>query len=133
MLEEQVDAGVDEEAGADRVAGGGDALGVEADRMEAGAADHLVLEIAADRAGAGEHRDVARAFVRIGGIGAFEIDRHRQVDRRDDPRGIGQRQLDRQALGILEAVRRGHRPAAGGDRRRAGIGDRFGAARRPRR
>ena len=59
-LQEQVGAGVDEERVADRVADRGDALHLEVERVKPFAADHLVLEIAADRAGLRKPRDILR-------------------------------------------------------------------------
>ena len=63
-LQEQVGAGVDEEVVADRLADRGDPPHLEGEWVEALAADHLVLEIAADGAGRGEAGDIGGALAR---------------------------------------------------------------------
>ena len=83
---------------ADRAPDRRDPLHLKVERMQALAADDLVLEIAADRAGLGEPRDIRRAFFGIGRIGAFEIDRERQLDGLDDPPGIGEGEVERHLL-----------------------------------
>src|SRR6185312_4591093 len=74
-LEEQVGPRVDVEVVADRAANRGDALHLEVERMESFTADHLVLEVAADRAGRLEPRDIRSTFLGIRGIGALEVHR----------------------------------------------------------
>src|SRR6185369_3055157 len=65
-LEQGVGTGVDEELIADRAADRGDSAGLKVERVEALAADHLVLEVAADRAGRGEPDDIGRALTGVG-------------------------------------------------------------------
>ena len=97
-------------------------------RVQALAADHLVLEIAADRAGIRKPLQVRGHRIRPERISAFEIDGDRKLDRRRHPRRIGQSEIEGQRFGVLEAVRRGHRGAAGRDRLGAGLGNRLRAS-----
>ena len=55
----------------------GDPFGLDVDRVQALAANYLVLEIAAGGARLGEAGDVARAFGGVVRIGALEVDRDR--------------------------------------------------------
>ena len=94
-LQEDVGARIDEEVRAERVPRRRDPCRLFRDAVQAFAADHLILEIAADRAGRRQPLHIGRDAFRLDRIGAFEIHRHRQLDRRDDLRRIGQRQPDR--------------------------------------
>ena len=73
-------------------------------RVDSLAADHLILEIAADRAGRGEHGGVGFDQGGVERIAALEIDRQRQLDRLDDPRRIGEREGDRHLFAVGPAV-----------------------------
>ena len=64
-LQEKVGAGVDEECLADRVADGPDPASLKLERMKAFPANHLVLEIAADRTSLGKARNIAAALLGI--------------------------------------------------------------------
>lgn len=81
----------------------------------------LVFEIAADRASLLEAKDVRRAFAGIVGISALEIDRHRNVDRRDDSPRIGEDEIERHLLAVAQAQRVGQRVTP----RRDGLAARF--------
>ena len=96
--------------------------------MQPFAADHPILEIAADRAGRRQPLHVGGQRLRLDRIAALEVDRDRQVHRGDDALGIGQSEVERQSLGIFESVRRGDRSAAGRDRAGARLGHGLGAA-----
>jgi hypothetical protein len=80
------------------------------------AADDLILEVAADRAGVGQPPRVLAAFFRVGGISALEVDRDRKLKRLDNAPRIGQREVDRHLLAIGPAVGVGDRMAASGER-----------------
>ena len=127
-LEEQVGAGVDEERVAHLTADHLDPMALLIERVHPLAADHLVLEIAADRTGSGQESHVFAGLLGIGRIGAFEIDRQRQLDRLGDPPGIGQREVDRHLLAIGKSVGIGDRMAAGGECLGARRDDRISAA-----
>ena len=105
---------------ADGLTDGGDALHLKIERMKPFAADHLVLEIAADRAGRREPGDIRAALFRVGRIGALEIDRQRDFDRVDDPLRIGEREVERDLLPVGQAIGVGDRVASGRQRFRAG-------------
>jgi hypothetical protein len=130
-LEEQVGPAIDEEVLPDRFPGGRDPLRLNRDRVEPFAANHLILEVATDRAGLRQSGDVARSLGWIVGIGAFEIDGDRQIDRSDNPPGIGQHEVHRHPLAVAESIGHSHRSAAGGDGLGAGLGDSLRAAHVP--
>ncbi len=118
-LEKQVGPRIDEELLADRRADGPDPLNLQLERMQSLAADHLVLEVTADRAGDGEPRDIGSPFGGIGRIGAFEIDGERQLDRIGDALRIGEREVERDLLAVAEPGGIADRVAAGRQRFRA--------------
>ena len=129
-FQEQVGAGVDEE-GAGGGAHRGDALLLARDRVEPFAADDAVLEIAADGARfEGEPRRFRHGF-RFGAVAALEIDGDGKLDGGGDAAQIVEREVARQVFAVLVAEGGGDAPAAGGDRRGAGLGHRAGAARIP--
>ncbi len=90
--------------------------------------NHLVLEIAPDRAGLLEALDVGGAFLGIGRISAFEVDRQRQVDRIGNSPRIVEHEIERHLLGVPEAGRIADRMAARRERFRPRRGDRTRAA-----
>ena len=95
--------------------------------VEAVRSDHLVLEIAADRAGLGEAAGVRGQASRP--THSRLRNRPSPADRRaHDPRCIGERKVERHFLAVAEAVGHGDRGAAGRDRFRAGLGDGLRAA-----
>ena len=65
-LQEQVGPRIDVELVADRAADRRDPPHLQLERVKPLSADHLVLEVAPDRARCREPRDVRRAFLRIG-------------------------------------------------------------------
>src|SRR5207253_2675969 len=73
-FQEQVRAGVDEEVAADGITDCVDPLRLHVEGLHAISADHLVFEVAANRARLLETCDVCAAVIGISRIGAFKVD-----------------------------------------------------------
>ena len=111
-LEEQIRTRVDEEGIADRAPDPSDPPDLQVERMKPLAADDLILEIAADRAGFGEARHVRAAFLGVGRISPFEIDGQRNLDRADDSPCVGEDIIERDLLHVAESRRIADRVAS---------------------
>src|SRR5690606_37549077 len=99
--------------------------------MESLPTDHLIFEVAADRAGLGQQARVLGQMRRVRGETAFEIDGNRQFDRTNDTPDAIEKQRERNALPVGKAVRFGQAMTAGGNGLRPGCGDRLRAAHVP--
>ncbi len=98
------------------------------ERMQPLAANHLVLEVAADRACRREPHDIGGPLFGVVGVGPLEIDRQGQVDRVGDPLRIGEREVDRHVLAVGPSLCIGHRMASRCERLRTGLHHRHRAA-----
>ena len=72
--------------------------------MQPLAADHLILEIAPNRARRREPHDIGRVLRQVDRISPLEIDAHRQIDRAHHAGRVGQREIERHLLTIGPAI-----------------------------
>ena len=110
--DEQVAAGVDEQAG---VCGGAQPLHLFRRVDHLAGSGPLVLHVDANDAGGRRRRDRAGDFGGICAIASLEIEGHRQIHCADDAARVVEHQRHRHGFTILQAIGLGHAIAAGGD------------------